>query len=263
MEPTSGFSVAPVDAGAVDAAYFSRQMRLPGVGYAGQQRLATARVLVIGAGALGSPALTYLARAGVGHLTICDGDRVAYHNLHRQTLYARADVGRSKAEAARSALTAEFPGLDLVAVDRYLTDRLPDDNRPDIVLDCTDRFSSRFAVHDAARAAGVDLVSAAVGGGTGQLQVFRFSQAASPCLRCLYPDPPDDGCTGSCAEDGILGAAAGAIGSWQALLALHILLGLREPASATTFTVELATMELTAMGWDAREGCSCGAATGR
>lgn len=257
----------------VDTAYFQRQMQLPSIGYDGQARLAAAHVAVVGLGALGSPVVTYLARAGVGRLTLFDGDEVAYHNLHRQTLFSRDDVGRPKAEVVARVLRAEYPELQLTAESRYFSDALDEDaapderasnmlvlaDPPDLLLDCTDRFSSRFAVHDAGRRLGVNVVSAAVAGFTGQLHIYPFALGRSPCLRCLYPDAPADGCTGSCAVDGILGAVAGTMGSWQALTALRFLLGEQPATTATTHTIELTAMEVMTTSWDADPDCPlCG-----
>jgi adenylyltransferase/sulfurtransferase len=129
----------------------------------------------------------------------------------------------------------------------------------DLVLDCTDRFSSRFAIHDACQGAGVRLVSAAVTGFTGQLQVYHFDSSAGPCLRCLYPRGLIDGCTGSCAQDGILGAAAGIMGSLQALTSLQFLLGLDVPGMGVTTTLNLQTMERHTMQWPQAPDCpGCG-----
>lgn len=255
----------------VDSAYFQRQMQLPSVGYDGQARLAAAHVAVVGLGALGAPVVTYLARAGVGRLTLFDGDVVAYHNLHRQTLFSREDVGRPKAEAVAQVLQKEYPELKLTAVARYFAagsaapaapdapNTLAPDDPPDLLLDCTDRFSSRFAVHDAGHRLGVDVISAAVAGFTGQLHIYPFSLNRTPCLRCLYPEVLTDGCTGSCAVDGILGAAAGTMGSWQALTALRTLLGEPAVSSATTHTIELTTMEVMTTAWDRNPHCPlCG-----
>ncbi|MEX2442187.1 MAG: HesA/MoeB/ThiF family protein [Alkalispirochaeta sp.] len=254
----------------VDTAYFQRQMQLPAIGYDGQVRLAAAHVAIVGLGALGSPVVTYLARAGVGRLTLYDGDEVAYHNLHRQTLFSREDVGRPKAEVAAAVLRKEYPDLELVAEPRYFSntpdtpdapdaDTLTPADPPDLLLDCTDRFSSRFAVHDAGHRLGVNVVSAAVSGFTGQLHIYPFALGRSPCLRCLYPEGLTDGCTGSCAVDGILGAVAGTMGSWQALTALRMLLGEQPVASATTHTIELSTMEMMTTAWDSDPDCPlCG-----
>ncbi|MFW5695984.1 MAG: ThiF family adenylyltransferase [Alkalispirochaeta sp.] len=250
----------------VDTAYFQRQMQLPAIGYEGQARLATAHVAVVGLGALGAPVVTYLARAGVGRMTLFDGDEVAYHNLHRQTLFTRADVGRPKAVAVADLLRTEYPDLQFVAEPRYFSEpdgattaALSSDDPPDLLLDCTDRFSSRFTVHDAGHRLGINVISAAVSGFTGQLHVYPFAFGRSPCLRCLYPEGLTDGCTGSCALDGILGAVAGTMGSWQAVTAVRMLIGEQPAAVATTHTIELTTMEIMTTNWDPDLTCPlCG-----
>jgi adenylyltransferase/sulfurtransferase len=255
--------------------YYRRQMRLPEVGISGQRRLANARVVVVGLGALGCPAATYLVRAGVGSLVLVDGDRVDESNLHRQPLYVPADRGRQKADAAARALAAMNPHVHLEPHARFFAGGpaagAPNTSRTregepiasaDLVLDCTDRFSSRFAVHDACQRQRTPLVSAAVTGFTGQVQFFPFNTDAGPCLRCLYPQTPEDGCTGSCAEDGILGAAAGAMGSLQALTGLRVLLGAGGVEAGVTYTMDLATLRVHRMGWDRRPDCpDCGTAT--
>ncbi|MDA3948156.1 MAG: ThiF family adenylyltransferase [Spirochaeta sp.] len=240
-----------------DLKQFERQMRLPGVGLAGQRRLLHAHVAVIGLGALGCPVVTYLARAGVGRMTVYDQDTVAIHNLHRQTIYTRDDVGRAKAEVVRERVSYHERGIEITAITEHFTAaaELPPD--VNLILDCTDRFSSRFTVHDAARRGGIDLVSGAVSGFSGQLTTYRFSEAPAPCLRCLYPQAPPDGCTGSCAADGILGAAAGVIGAWQATVALRLLLKMDPPETATTCNIDLASFSVSAFSWPARDGCAC------
>ncbi len=248
---------------ALDEEYFRRQMRLPGVGVSGQLRLQNAHVAVVGLGALGCPAVTYLARAGVGRVTLIDGDTVAYHNLHRQTMYGRDDVGRFKTERVAENLHREFPRLAVEIHTTFLDNSsgrdLFSNRRPDIILDCTDRFSSRFAVHDVARESRIDLVSAAVSSTTGQLYLLPFSQSSGPCLHCLFPEQPPDGCTGSCVDDGILGAEAGIMGSFQALTALRRLLGLPGFAESTTHTIDFVHFDVHSARWQRDRGCRyCG-----
>lgn len=239
--------------------YYARQVRLPEIGLAGQRRLAAARVAVVGLGALGCPAATYLVRAGVGELRVLDGDRVDETNLHRQPLYTPEDLGRFKADVGARALRAADPNVRVVAHPHYLDGDSTGFGDADLVLDCTDRFSSRFAVHDLAQARRLPLVSAAVAAFTGQLQVYRFDRGPGPCLRCLYPHPPADGCTGSCADDGILGAAAGVMGSLQALTALRVLLGEQTVEQGSTLTLDLVTMRSHTLSWERDPGCpGCG-----
>lgn len=242
--------------------YYDRQLRLPEVGLSGQERLAEARVVVVGLGALGSPAASYLVRAGVGTVHLVDGDRIEGSNLHRQPLYDAPEVGSFKADRAARRLSAANPHVQVVPHRRYVG---PESGLPqsegdlDLVLDCTDRFSSRFAIHDLCQARRIPLVSAAVSSFTGQLYHLPFARQKGPCLRCVYPQTPADGCTGSCAEDGILGASAGVMGSLQALLALRLLLGLESVPAATMHTIDLATLQVHAMSWEPSPSCpSCG-----
>ncbi len=207
---------------------FARQIVLPEVGGAGQARLRRARVLVIGAGGLGSPLLLYLAAAGIGGLGLVDGDRVDRSNLHRQILFATADLGRSKVAAAAARLRALAPDLDLRIEERRLTaDNAAELVRHyDIVADGSDNFATRSAVHAACLAAGIPLVSAAVQGMDGQLTTYKAHLGPPhPCFACLFPEPPPADALPSCAQGGVLGPAAGVMGTLQAVEVIKELLG--------------------------------------
>ncbi|MGN6279435.1 MAG: HesA/MoeB/ThiF family protein [Sphingomonas sp.] len=201
---------------------YARHIVLREVGGAGQMRLLGSTVAVIGAGGIGSPALQYLAAAGVGRLVVIDDDRVDLSNLQRQTLFATADVGTPKAEAARSALARLNPD---VTVEPRVT-RLDAANAAtliagaDVVLDGCDNFATRLAVADAALGRRILLVSAAVGQFEGQLGVFRGWEADKPCYRCFVGNDPDRPEV-SCAEQGVLGAMTGVMGSLAALEAIR------------------------------------------
>ncbi len=206
---------------------YLRQESLPEVGPEGQQRLATASVLVIGAGGLGCPVLSILAGAGVGHLHIVDGDTVEASNLHRQPLYTMADVGRPKAVCAAQRLAAYNPGIKISAH----TLRFTADNaasllqQADLVIDCGDNFATQFLVNDAAMLAGKPAILASVHQYEGQLQVVRADRQGA-CLRCLWPEGMRDGVVGSCSDNGVLGAVPATLGAMQAMEALKILLDL-------------------------------------
>jgi sulfur-carrier protein adenylyltransferase/sulfurtransferase len=206
---------------------YSRQLLLKEIGAGGQAKLADSRVLIVGAGGLGSPVLQYLAGAGVGHLGIVDADTLDASNLHRQPLYALADVGKLKVDLARAAVRALNPS---VAVETYAV-RFTADNALDlvraydVVVDCSDNFRTKFLINDAAVLAHRPAVFASVYQYEGQLQVYK-PQPEHACLRCLWPDATADGVVGNCAEAGVLGPVPGAFGSLQALLTLKILLGL-------------------------------------
>lgn len=200
---------------------YARHLVLREIGGPGQQKLKAARVLVVGAGGLGAPAALYLAAAGVGTLGLVDADTVALSNLQRQVLFATADTGRPKVEAAAEHLTALNPHLSVETHQVWLGEANARDliSRYDLVLDGTDDFATRFAVSDACLAEGKTLVSGALGRWTGQVGVFQ----GRPCYRCLVPETPPDAET--CAMVGVVGALAGVIGSMMALEAVKAITG--------------------------------------
>lgn len=203
---------------------YSRHLLMPEVGLAGQERLARSRALVIGAGGLGSPALQYLAAAGVGRIGIVDDDVVDETNLQRQTIFGSDDVGKPKAVAAAQRVAAinPFVATDAIGV------RFDESNARalvalyDVVIDCTDRFPTRYLVNDACVLEGKPDVYASIFRFDGQVSVFT----GEPCYRCLYPQPPPVGSVPTCAEGGVLGVLAGIVGAWQANEALKVLLGI-------------------------------------
>ena len=203
---------------------YARHIVLKEIGGAGQQRLRRASVAVIGAGGIGSPAIQYLAAAGVGTLRVIDDDAVALSNLQRQTLFGTRDVGTSKVVAAAQAV-ARLNGEVRVEMRRERVDAVNVRTLlegADVVLDGCDNFTTRLAVADACLALRIPLVSAAVGQFDGQLAVYRGWEADRPCYRCLVgadPDRPD----ASCADQGVLGAMVGALGSLAALEVIRAL----------------------------------------
>ena len=204
---------------------YARHLVLAEIGGPGQQKLARARVLIVGVGGVGGPAALYLAAAGVGTLGLIDGDTVALSNLQRQILFSGADIGRSKVEAGADHLTALNRHVQVEAHAQALTG----DNaaaliaRHDVVLDGTDDFDTRFLVNAACVSAGVPLVSGALGRWSGQVGVF----AGRPCYRCLIADPPPDAET--CARVGVVGALAGVVGAMAALETIKLITGAGEP----------------------------------
>jgi len=200
---------------------YARHIVLREVGGVGQARLKEARVLVIGAGGLGSPVLLYLAAAGIGTIGIVDDDVVSLSNLQRQIAHRTADVGRAKTESATDAIHAINPGVTVEAHPFRLdtSNALDLIGRYDIVADGSDNFATRFLVNDMAFFAKRTLVSAAVTEFDGQLATYKAydRSGAHPCYRCLFPEPPPPGTVGSCSETGVLGAAAGVMGTLQAL----------------------------------------------
>lgn len=212
---------------------YGRQMLVPQVGLPGQLALKSARVLVVGAGGLGSPALAYLAGAGVGTIGIVDGDTVARSNLHRQIIHtaAAAEAGELKVESARRYIRELNPG---VRVRTYATHALPTNifsilgpaepegkAQYDLVLDCTDNPATRYLINDAAVLCKVPLVSASALRTEGQLAVLNFQ--GGPCYRCLFPVPPPASTVTACGDGGILGPVVGLMGVWQAVEAIKVL----------------------------------------
>lgn len=204
---------------------YSRQVLLKEVGAQGQARLEASRVLIVGAGGLGSPLMQYLAGAGVGCIGIVDADALEASNLHRQPVYALADVGRRKVDLARAAIARINPavrveahpvrldaGNALTLIDRY-----------DLVVDCSDNFQTKFLINDAAVLARKPAVFASVYQYEGQLQIYKPA-AGHACLRCLWPKATADGTVGNCAEAGVLGPVPGIFGTLEALLVMKVLL---------------------------------------
>src|SRR5271168_733625 len=206
---------------------YSRQVLLKEIGAQGQAALARSRVLVVGAGGLGSPVLQYLAGAGVGYLGIVDADTLDASNLHRQPIFALGDVGGQKAQLASAAVKRINP---TVQVESHAL-RLDADNAfalirgYDVVVDCSDNFRTKYLINDAAVLARRPAVFASVYQYEGQLQVYK-PEPGHACLRCLWPDAMADGVVGNCAEAGVLGPVPGTFGTLQALMTLKILLGL-------------------------------------
>jgi len=212
-----------------ERARYQRQLSLPEVGEAGQQRLQQARVLLVGVGGLGSPAALYLAAAGVGRLGLVDHDRVDVSNLHRQVLHGTADVGRAKVDSARDRLQQLNPLVQLDLHDAWLTNDNALDlvSAYDVVVDGADTFATRYLVNDACVLTGRPNVHASVFRYDGQASVFCMPQG--PCYRCLYPSPPPAELVPSCAAGGVLGVLPGLLGLVQATESLKLLLGIGDP----------------------------------
>ena len=212
-----------------DLRRYSRHLLLPEVGVAGQKRLRAAKVLVVGAGGLGSPTALYLAAAGVGQIGLVDFDSVDLSNLQRQILYSTADVGRPKLRAAQERLEGLNPGVRVVAHGERLTSVNARDvlGPYDIVVDGTDNFPTRYLVNDACVLMGKPNVYGSIYRFEGQLSVFDARHG--PCYRCLYPEPPPPELVPSCAEAGVLGVLPGAVGLLQATETVKLILGVGEP----------------------------------
>ena len=222
---------------------YARHLVLRQVGGVGQAKIRSARVLVIGAGGLGSPAALYLAAAGVGTLGLVDDDTVSLSNLQRQILFRTADVGRGKVEAGAAALTALNPGVRINAhpVRIIAANAMDLIAGYDIVLDGSDNFATRFLLNDACFFARKPLVSAAVTEFEGQLATFKAHDGISPCYRCLFAAPPPPGTVPSCSQAGVLGAAAGVMGALQALEVLKEIAGFGQGLAGRLLVYEALT----------------------
>ena len=224
---------------------YARHLVLREVGGVGQTKIRQARVLIVGAGGLGSPAALYLAAAGIGKLGLVDDDTVSLSNLQRQVLFRTADIGRPKVEAGAGALKALNPG---VQVETHAT-RLTAVNVMalmagyDIIADGSDNFATRFLLNDACFFAKKVLVSAAVTEFEGQLATYKGHEPGQPCYRCLFSEPPAPGTVPSCSETGVLGAAAGVMGSLQGLEVLKEAAGLGTGLAGKILTYKALTAE--------------------
>ena len=241
-----------------ERALYARQIRLPGVGEAGQLRLRDAKVLILGAGGLGSPVGLYLAAAGVGHLGIADPDKVEVSNLHRQIVHGFDTLGLPKTISAAEALGEINPGLKVALHPEGFTveNAAALVARYDLVVDGTDNFATRFLAADACVLGGRPLVHGSVLRDSGQVGVFL---PKSGCYRCLYPAIPDAASVPTCADAGVFGATCGVIGSWMASEVIAILLGRR--AAPRLLLVDVAAGSTRLLALSADPACpACGKA---
>ncbi len=224
---------------------YSRQMALKEVGATGQAKLRAARVLVVGCGGLGVPIISYLSGAGIGRLGLVDNDRLEPSNLHRQTLYSLADVGELKAELAAERVRALNPDVDAQTHVMRLNARNARDvvSQYDLIIDCTDNFSTKFALNDVCVQLRKPVIFSSVYQYEGQLQVVRPDKDGA-CLRCVWPEATRDGIVGNCSEAGVLGPVPGVFGTLQALEALKILLNLPGQLTDEMLLMDLLTMSL-------------------
>ena len=222
---------------------YARHLSLPGVGLDGQRRLKRARVLIVGAGGLGSPAALYLAAAGVGQLGVVDFDAVDVSNLQRQILHGTGDVGRRKTASARDRLYDVNPHVRVETYDERLTARTALDviREYDVVVDGTDNFATRYLTNDACVILGRPNVYASVFRFEGQASVFATPDG--PCYRCLFPEPPPAGSVPSCAEGGVLGVLPGVLGAIQATEAIKLITGVGESLAGRLLLVDAARMD--------------------
>jgi adenylyltransferase/sulfurtransferase len=237
---------------------YARHIILKEIGGAGQRRLLEAHVALVGAGGIGAPAIQYLAAAGVGRLTLIDDDTVSLSNLQRQVLYATGDVGQDKVDAARQAVARLNPDVTVTTQPTRLTEANAATLLAgvDVVIDGSDNFATRLTVSDATNALRIPLVSAAVGQFDGQLALFRGWEAAAPCYRCLVgsdPDRPDI----SCADQGVVGALTGVLGSLAALEAIRAIVPFGSDPAGKLLLVDLLDFRFRTLTLPKDPGCGC------
>jgi molybdopterin/thiamine biosynthesis adenylyltransferase len=234
---------------------YSRQILMPRFDIAGQAKLKSARVLVVGAGGLGCPVALYLGAAGIGHLTLVDDDSVEVANLQRQIAFEQSDLGESKAEQLADRVRRINPEVSVTA----LTERLEGDElahqveSASLVVDCTDNFNTRFALNRACVSAGVPLVSGAAIRGEGQLSVYDVRDDSSPCYHCLYPEQGNEDLT--CSEAGVIGPLVGMIGASQAMEAVKVITGVGKPLIGRLLILDAWQMEWREMKLARDPGC--------
>jgi len=243
---------------------YARHIVLRDIGGAGQLKIRAAHMLVIGAGGIGSPVIQYLAAAGIGAMTIVDDDVVSLSNLQRQVLFTTADIGKPKAELAAERVRALNPGVAVTVIQTRVTR----ENAPslmggiDVVIDGSDNFATRLAVADAANAAHVPLVSAAIGQFHGQIGTFRGWEADKPCYRCFVGDAHDAEDCDSCSDVGVLGAMVGMMGSMAAMEAIRVVTGFGQDQAGKLQIIDGLELTMRAIRLPKDPACStCGSAS--
>lgn len=238
---------------------YSRQIMLPDIDVAGQEKLLAARVLVVGLGGLGCPVALYLAASGIGHLVIADFDEVDITNLQRQIAHTYSDIGLPKSASAETAIKAINPNIEVTAINQKLEGPLLDEQvaAADLVLDCCDNFTTRFAVNSACVANKTPLVSGAAIGIEGQVVLFDPRDADSPCYQCLHPVANDE--LLSCSQNGVVAPLTGVIGSLQAMQAIKVLIGFGDTVPGKLLLVDLKQMQFHQVRINKQQACPvCG-----
>ena len=236
---------------------YSRHILLPQIGIEGQERLLAARALVVGAGGLGSPAALYLAAAGIGRIALCDGDAVDLTNLQRQILHHSPSVGRPKAASGRDTLALINPEVEIIALEKRLEGALLEEQvaAADVVLDCSDNFSTRHAINRACVKFGKPLVSGAAIRFDGQVSVFDLRRDGSPCYNCLFPEGQDAEEV-RCAVMGVFAPLTGIIGTTQAAEALKLVAGCGESLAGRLLLLDALGMEWRQITLGKDPGCA-------
>ena len=221
---------------------YSRHIIMPQVGSGGQRKLIDAKVLIVGAGGLGSPVAVYLALAGVGTIGIVDFDTVDVSNLQRQILHQNKDIGRPKVVSAKETLTSYNPEINVILHEEPITSDNAMDIIPkyDVVINGADNFAARYLVNDACYLSGTPLVDGSILLFDGQASVYL---PGNGCYRCLFPTPPPPGVVPSCAEAGVLGALPGMVGTIQATEAIKLILGIGDPLSGRLLLIDALEMD--------------------
>lgn len=242
---------------------YARHILLDEFGIEGQERLSKARVLIVGAGGLGSPAALYLAAAGVGELLLADDDEVELSNLQRQILHTQGRVGMPKAESGRLTLAALNPEVVVTPLVQRLdqTALMQHISQVDLVLDCCDNFATRHAVNRACVALRKPLVSGAAIRFSGQISVFDLRKEGAPCYHCLFPEAEDVEEL-RCATTGVLGPLVGVVGATQAIEAIKLLVGMGEPLVGRLLCLDALTMQWQIMRYGRDPGCAVCSAAG-
>ena len=238
---------------------YSRQILLPQIDVAGQQKIVEGRVLIVGLGGLGSPVAIYLAAAGVGHLVLTDFDTVDLSNLQRQIVHSHRDIGRPKVASARDRLVALNPTTEITSLDRQLLGRELQQQvaSADVVVDCSDNIATRHALNRVCYEEKKPLVSAAAIGFEGQISVFDFRQQKTPCYACLYPQQSDENLT--CSESGVIAPLVGVIGSLQALECLKLLADIEVDLAGKLLLFDGLSTSWQTLSLPKRKGCPvCG-----
>ncbi len=239
---------------------YARNVSLPEIGSDGQERLLSSKVLVVGAGGLGSPLLFYLAAAGVGTIGVADDDRVALSNLQRQILHETGDIGHSKVESAADTIGDLNPDVQVVPHICRLDESNVDEiiSCYDLVADGCDNFETRFLVNQACLRHNKTLVSSAVIGFSGQLYTFKpYLGVPHPCYQCIYPELPPPDVTPNCSESGVLGSVVGQMGSCQATEVIKELLGIGESLSGQMIMVDALTNTIRKVKVARDPSCAC------
>lgn len=233
---------------------YSRQILMPEIDYTGQLRLSQSHAVIFGLGGLGSPASLYLAAAGIGKLTLVDFDDVDDSNLQRQVVHREANIGQAKVASAKQNLISLNHHIDIATIDTKLNETEINQlvKTADVVLDCTDNFSSRFALNRACFQAKVPLVSGAAIRWEGQLSTYDFRDEQSPCYQCLYPT--DSGQELTCSQNGVLSPVVGMVGSMQAIEAIKSLLNL-PTLSGKLMIIDAYTMMIRTLNLKKDENC--------